>query len=245
MLMTIVVVAVVGIAVTRAASSLSWRETRRRREFVAGFKDDVELEAVHNLRTDAIVVRTRHRRLVTTLTPETGVLRNMWDVVVVTVRLGTRTTLDLYPEGMIGVLGNDVGFKDIQIGRAFLDRRLTIRGSDADVVRGVMRVASVQRAVTALFENATVDTCFLDAGGQLRVRMKCNVLDVDEARAMINLVHRVAQQLDSAADVAAIVAPASSPLKRDDDNDNDDDHDNDDDGAVGGVSGAPIGIKIF
>ena len=141
-----------------------------------------------------------------------------------------KTTLSLSLEGLLGGLRDLVGLKDIQVGDEAFDGRYTIRGADADLVRGAILQPAVRRAVDVLYGHRGVKRCNLSYHGTLEVLMQRERLTPQEARHVLVVVHTLAQALHDARHAEPVGPPVPKGAGKEAI------------GSVGGTSGAPVGL---
>ncbi len=126
---------------------------RARKKWTDALAHDADVEPVMGSWTAGLSLRTRrppHIRC----TVRGGGKNNppVWSLEGDGVRLAARTTLDISEEGFFGSMREKVGWQDVHIGDAGFDARYTIRGSDADAIRGVLSVPAVRTALRTAFD---------------------------------------------------------------------------------------------
>jgi hypothetical protein len=149
-----------------------------------------------------------------------------WDVRSAAPRLSLRTSLTIDREGILGALREKLGQHDVHIGDAAFDGAFCVRGSDPDVVRGVMQRSAVQLAVRALFDDPDAMQLVVRDGGDVHARLRRRSADAATVRQKLLAVVRLVQALEEHADAEPSLPP-ESPLRT---------------AGTGGASGAPVGI---
>lgn len=189
---------------------LRWWDTAARRKLMAAFANDADLVVV-TAAGGRLELHTRDPHLTARLWPENRRQRTAsegtWQIEVPALRLALHTTLSLSFEGYAGAYRDKLGLTDIQVGDDVFDKRFTIRGSHADVIRVVLGHDAVRAAITRLFEDSLgIERFKVDDDG-LVVIVQRRSLDPQTARDLLHKVHAIAVLLDSG-------IPDDAPVRR-------------------------------
>jgi len=206
--------------------------------FVGGFdSDDKEVVFVGAGRFHGTFeLQTRDEQLKAHLWPEAfnkGPTAGLWHVVVPSLRLAAHTSLRVSFEGYSGAYREKLGMTDIHIGNEVFDKRFTIRGSRAEVVRAALAGPAVQQVITRLFEDSVGVVRFEVDDDGLSVSVKRMNMEASAARALLLAVRAIAVLLD---DTIPADAPPREALLLD--------TGSGDAVIVGSDSGMPVGIKL-
>lgn len=151
-----------------------------------------------------------------------------WDATSLSPRLAERTSLTIDEEGLLGKLREKLGGSDIKIGDEGFDRRFCIRGSDSDVVRGVVQHPAVQQAIRTFFNDPLACLVKVKEDGTFSGRFLRSTSTASAGRDKLLLVAALVAALEENAD-AEIVRPQGSSVES---------------AGVGGASGSPVGVSL-
>lgn len=137
-----------------------------------------------------------------------------------------RTGLVCEREGVIGLVENALGHKDVETGDAAFDALVCITGRERDVVRAVVRQPTVLAALQAIMAGEPPGRrCEVDHRGVLVVSIYRAHLSSDEARTCLEKVRALFIALEAASAVEPLPLVEPSEV-----------------GSVASSSGAPVGF---
>jgi hypothetical protein len=144
-------------------------------------------------------------------------------------RTARRTTVSLSVETVFGHLREKIGLPDVQVGDADFDRQFCLRGSEADVVRGIFAQEAVRAAARQLFGAGQVNRFTVDAAGRVQMSAARDGLSPDEARALLLGVLTLVSALEAHAHARPVAPPSTTARLAD---------------GVGGATGAPVAVPL-
>lgn len=200
-----------------------------RKVFARGFVDDADYGCDPPGFFSVPEVKSRHSALPLRLKPgSTGgkYPTHFWRVWMTGIALGQRTTLTLEIEGLEGRLREKLGISDIKTGDADFDREWCIRGSDPDVIRGVVNRPAVREAMRSMWVGRGIRVCKLDKHGDLSVELNRAGADLDvrDARYVLERVRQLGEALHASSSAKALPAPGAVS-------------------SVSSSSGSPVGLR--
>lgn len=142
-------------------------------------------------------------------------------------RVWRRTTLKMLASGTGRLRLGGLSGVNVPIGDSALEARFALGGAQPDVVRGLFRVPAVRDAAIALFDEYRIDLFTIDDRGEVKCMLGYGKLDADEAKKALLALVTFVDTLEAAADAPELPAPGSGPKALE---------------AVGGASGAPVGV---
>jgi hypothetical protein len=207
-------------------------QKRKRAAFLAAFADDPNLEAFVGDWRRPLGVRTRHGagpagELVALGGGKNDPLR--WEAFTTAPRVVLRTTVTVTQEGLAGALREKMGFADVHTGDDRFDDRFCLRGSDADVVRGIFVVPAVRAAVDDLFAIGDIQSFSINDAGRVHTWAGRSGLQPRHAREVLKRTMALAAAIEEHADVLAALPPATRAQLAD---------------GTGGGTGSPVAVSV-
>jgi hypothetical protein len=168
-------------------------------------KDDPEYRVI-GLPFNAQMMSRDPRLPTTIIAGSLGKGRWFWDLTVQGISLGKHSTLTLDTTGAVATLQDVVGVKRIKTSDAEFDRRFTVSGSNAHILRHVFEHPELRDTVPAMFAKVPY-SCHLELNGRLKVRLSRSSFEAAEARSCLAVVRAFAAALE-----ASSAAPSAKPL---------------------------------
>ena len=223
-------VALVFVAIFWSIARSSRKSRREREEFEAAFVGDPDFTLAREHAFAPVRLQTRRGVPVGELWVRGGgKSADRWEAVSRVMRTAARTTLSITTEGVTGRLREAAGVVDVHTGDLDFDRRFCVRGSDEDVVRGILQAPMVRAAVHELFATAGVWRFTVYANGRAETQAARTGLSAPHARAVLERTLALVAALEAHADAPSALRPSTTAALRE--------------GASGG-SGAPVAVPI-
>jgi hypothetical protein len=151
-----------------------------------------------------------------------------WSITTQVDALVAKTTVSLSREGFAGKLRERIGLKDVHIGIDDFDALVCLRGSDADLLRGVFTTPAVMRATLELFADQSFMRLDVGTSGRVTCEMRRAGLDGLDMKRKLLAVVALADALADGAYARPLPDPASAVRTA----------------GVGGASGAPVSVPL-
>jgi hypothetical protein len=206
-------------------------ERRRMRRLCEQLRGDPDVEAVYDggIRP-TVFVRTRANRRSARLSfcdsteSQQGLHREFRSEAP---RVWRRTTLKMIAAGAGRTRLGALRGLNAPTGDSALEARVALGGAQPDVVRGLFRVPAVRDAAIALVDQFGIDSLTIDDRGEVACLLNYGKLDAHDAKKTLLALVEFIDILEAAADAPELPAPGSAPKVLE---------------AVGGASGAPVGV---